>query len=87
MKIVSVTDVKSEGLEALLGEKVLLFCTNYFYAGTLIGVNETCVKLEGAGIVYETGKFSDAAYKDFQLLPANVWYVAIGAIESFGLGK
>ena len=36
-----VDDVDGEGLEKFLGEKVLLMCSNYFYTGKLIGVNET----------------------------------------------
>ena len=81
-----VDDVDGEGLEKFLGEKVLLMCSNYFYTGKLIGVNETCVLLENAAIVYETGAFSDAAYKDAQTI-APVWYVQVAAIESYGPGK
>src|SRR5208282_5297819 len=54
-QIVTVTEVEGEGLEALLGQNVLLFCLNYIYTGKLVGVNSTFVKLEGAKIVYETG--------------------------------
>lgn len=81
-----VTEVQGEGLVALLGEHVMLFCANYIYAGTLVGVNDTCVLLEDAGIVYETGAFSDGKYKDFQNLPTKTWYVQTSAIESFGIG-
>ena len=86
-QIVTVTEVEGEGLEALLGQNVLLFCMNYIYTGKLIGVNSSFVKLEGAKIVYETGAFSDKAYKDAQNLPASEWYVQTSAIESYGLGK
>ena len=51
-KLVSVTEVEGEGLISLLGEKVILFCMNYFYAGKLSGVNASCVPLEDAAIVY-----------------------------------
>jgi hypothetical protein len=81
-KIVQVTEVDGEGLEMLLGKKVLLFCMNYIYTGTLSGVNKTCVLLDDAAIVYETGAFSSAEFKDAQKLP-NSHYVQIGAIESF----
>ena len=82
-KIVSVTEVDGEGLVALLGERVTLFCLNYIYEGRLSGVNEACVLLEDAAIVYETGPFSGTEFKDAQPI-ANVWYVQRSAIESFG---
>jgi hypothetical protein len=82
-----VTEVQGEGLVALLGEHVMLFCANYIYAGTLTGVNDTCVLLDDAKIVYETGAFSDSKYKDAQNLPTKTWYVQTSAIESFGIGK
>lgn len=84
-KLVTVTEVEGEGLTHLLGENVILFCMNYFYAGTLTGVNTDCVLLEDAGIVYETGAFSDKAWKDFQKI-GNL-YVRIGSIEAYTRGK
>lgn len=86
-QIVTVTEVEGEGLEALLGQNVLLFCLNYFYAGKLTGVNQTFVKLEDAKIVYETGDFAKSGYTDAQKLPGSAWYVQTSAIESFGIGK
>lgn len=86
-KLVNVVEVEGEGLESLLGESVLLFGINYIYAGTLIGVNETFVKLENTQIVYETGAFNTKGYKDAQSLPGSDWYVQRSAIESFGRGK
>lgn len=81
-----VEDVAGEGLEKFLGEKILLMCGCYFYAGILKGVNDDCVLLEDASIVYETGPWGDKTYKDAQKLPSD-WYVSIAAIESFGAGK
>ena len=78
-----VNEVQGEGLEKLLGERVTLFCMNYIYTGSLTGVNETCVLLTDAGIVYETGPFDKNAWKDVQALP-NDWYVQTASIESFG---
>ena len=78
-----VQEVGGEGLEKLLGERVTLFCANYIYTGCLTGVNDTCVLLTDAGVVYETGPFTDKQWKDAQPLPGD-WYVQIGAIESFG---
>lgn len=38
-KLVSVTEVSGEGLLALIGERITLFCLNYIYTGKLIVVN------------------------------------------------
>ena len=83
---VMVKEVENEGLEALMGQRVTLFCGVYIYTGKLVGVNQTCVKLEDAGIVYETGPFGEKTWKDMQPLP-NDWYVATQSIESFGVLK
>ena len=83
---VMVKEVENEGLEALMGQRVTLFCGVYIYTGKMVGVNQTCVKLEDAGIVYETGPFGEKKWKDMQPLPDD-WYVATQAIESFGVLK
>jgi hypothetical protein len=81
-KIVTLTEVDGEGLIALLGKKVMLFCMNYIYTGTLVGVNQTCVLLDDAAIVYETGAFDSKSFKDAQKLPHSL-YIQTGSIESF----
>jgi hypothetical protein len=81
IKLVETED--KEGLLALMGRRVTLFCANYIYTGNLVGVNETCVKLQDAAIVYETGAFNDKSWKDAQVLP-NDWYVQLTSLESFG---
>ena len=86
-QIVTVTEVDGEGLDALLGTNVLIFALNYIYAGKLVGVNSTFIKLEELKIVYETGPFSTPGYKDAQALPGKAHYIQISAIESFGPGK
>ena len=78
-----VQEVEGEGLVKLLGERVTLFCANYIYTGVLAGVNENCVLLASAAVVYETGPFGDKKWKDAQDLPEE-WYVQVSAIESFG---
>jgi hypothetical protein len=83
MKIVNVTEVDGEGLNALMGERVTLFCLNYIYTGTLKGINNTCIKLADAAIVYDTGPLTTKDWQDAQKLP-NEWYVQLSAIESFG---
>lgn len=85
-KLVEVQEVDGEGLVSLLGEQVILFCANYFYAGKLVGVNSDYVLLENGGIVYETGEFSEKHWKDFQRV-AEKLYVRIAFIESFCRGK
>ena len=77
---------KNEGLIYLMGENVTLFCCRYIYTGKLVGVNDTCVKLENAGIVYETGEFEKKEWEDMQKLP-NDWYIQISSIEGFGILK
>ena len=87
-KLVNVTEVESEGLIKLMGEKVTFFCLNYIYTGELIGVNDTCVLIKNPAIVYETGKFSDSQnYKDEQSLCVEEFYVSMNCIESFGVLK
>lgn len=82
----TVVEVANEGLIAYLDKTVTLFCANYIYTGVLEGVNDTCVKLSNAHIVYETGELTSKAWKDAQSL-GNEWYVQLSAIESFGPGK
>lgn len=86
-KIVTVEQVEGEGLDALLGERVLLMCAGYFYEGVLVGVNDTFVKLDDAAIVYSTGAWSNKSYEDIQRLHQKEWYVQRGLIESFGKSK
>lgn len=86
-QVVTVTEVEGEGLDAFLGKEILVFCLNYIYTGKLVGVNSSFIKLEGARLVYETGAFNTAGYKDAQALPTGIWYVQMSAIESFGAGK
>ena len=73
------------GFGVLLGKQVLLFCMNYFYFGKLVGVNGSCVELENAGIVYETGEFNANNWKDFQKFGKRFGnhYVQTASIESF----
>ena len=86
-KLVKVEEIEGEGLTALMGQCVTLFCPNYIYAGTLVGVNEKFVLLEDAGIVFETGSFGEKEWKDFQPIPGKTWYVMTDAVESFGVLK
>lgn len=81
-----VEEVSGEGLHKLLGERITLFCGNYIYTGKLTGINDTCVLLTEAAIVYETGEFSSKEWEDAQRLPSD-WYVQLAWVESFGVLK
>jgi len=83
-----ISDVSGKfGLDSLLGEHVLLLCGNYFYHGTLVGVNKTFVELDDASIVYETGEWGASSYKDQQKLGPGPLFVRIQWIEAFRKGK
>jgi hypothetical protein len=86
-KLVQVQEIEGEGLDSLLGERVLLLCAGYFYEGKIIGVNDSFVKLDDASIVYSTGDWKEKAYSDIQKLHQKEWYVQRGLIESFGKSK
>lgn len=86
-KLVQVSEVENEGFISLLGQHVMLFCLSYIYAGTLEGVNEDCVLISDARIVYETGAFDKKYYTDAQYLPSKRVYIMKKNIEAFGLGK
>jgi hypothetical protein len=82
LKLTNVIEVQGEGLTALMGEVVVLFCMNYIYSGKLIGVNDKDVLLTDASIVYETGGLCDKSFKADQKLPHDL-YVRVEAIESY----
>lgn len=81
-RIVQVQEVDGDGMIGLMGKRVTLFCLNYIYTGDLVGVNDACVCLENAAIVYETGPFAEKNWKDAQALPHPV-YVMLRCVESF----
>ena len=80
---VEVIEVPEEGFLALLGQQVEIRCNVYIYAGILVGVNDTCVKLDRMAIVYETGAHTDARYNVAQIV-GDGQSVPLGLIESFG---
>lgn len=84
-RIVNIVESTGDGLEGLLGERVQLWCMNYIYAGTLIGVNQHDVVLEDAVVVYETGKMTDKAFKFAEPVASKELYVRTAAIESYSL--
>ena len=83
----SVTEVEGEGFEALLGERLTMWCLDGFiYTGTLEGVNNTFIKLVDAAQVFETGPFNDKKWKDAQPLP-NALYIPANAYGPFTILK
>ncbi len=84
MKVIKSIEIDDqEGFMALIGKRVTCFCAVYIYTGDLVGVNDTCIKLENPYIVYETGAFNDPKWKDAQALP-NTIYIKTDMIEAFG---
>jgi len=82
--LVETKEVKEEGFLSLLGKNVEIYCGVYIYAGKLVGVNSSCVKLANPHLVFETGAFSDKKFKDAQHMGREFHYVATTLIESFG---
>ena len=74
------------GFDAMLGEKVVLFCGVYIYTGTLTGVNEDHIELTDPKLVYETGELATGQWTDAQVLPST-WRVMRQGIESWGVAK
>lgn len=86
-KKVKVEEIEGEGLLSLLDKRVLIMTAGYFYEGVLEGVSDKFVKLSDPHIVYETGPWGDATYKDIQKMHRDEWYIGMGLIESYGLSK
>jgi len=82
-KIVTVTEVEGEGLEAFLGKRIFIIAQSYFYAGTLTGINTTCVLLENAVFVLETGDFAKKGFEYSEKIPGGKCYVMKNNIEAF----
>ena len=79
-------EVEGEGLVGLLGQRVTFWCLNYIYTGDLVGVNDECIRLDNAAVVYETGPLNEATWQDAQSLP-HPCYVMTRTIESFMILK
>lgn len=72
------------GLQALMDEKVELWCLNYIYSGILREIRIDAVLLENPSVVYETGDFIQRQHQDAQSLNRKYWWVKRSAIESYG---
>lgn len=82
-KVINVEEVSNEGLEAFLGKRIFIICNSYFYAGTLTGISKTCVLLDDARFVLESGSFEEKGIKYAEKVTGNKIYVRKSAIESF----
>jgi len=87
MRTKKVVEQEKQGLEALKGKTITLFCTRYIYTGVLISVDETCCLLQQPKIVYDTGSWDKKEWLDAQSLPKKEWHVMLQSIESFGVAK
>lgn len=88
MKVVTkIKEVAVEGLELFMDKSITVHCSNYIYTGTLIGINQTCIKLaDDAQCVFETGPYKDKSWKHAESL-GKEQYVMLQAIERFEAGK
>lgn len=82
-KVIQVTDVEGEGLEAFLNKRIFVVCRSYFYAGTLTGINNDCILLKDARFFFESGSFEDKWIAHSEKVKGGKFYVAKNAIESF----
>ena len=85
-KVVSHQDTIVEeegGLASLLGKKVFLHCMNYNYSGILSGINTTDGELSEAGVVFETGPYTNKVFKDFQPVPCGKIGFKIASVEAY----
>lgn len=83
-RVVNVTEVEDAGLEGLMGQRVTVWCLNYIYAGELTGVNDSCIELTNASIVYETGAVSVSGYVTVEAFKDPI-FIMMRCIESFML--
>jgi len=83
-----VEEVSGDGLEKLLGERVILLCAAYFYEGKLIGVNETDVVISDPHIVFGAGEWDKPGYGNVEAIKhADEWFIKTQSIESYGRSK
>lgn len=82
MKVL-VSEIENEGFTSLLGKNVEIQTGLFIYAGKLVSVNDTCIKLDDAHTVFETGEFKSKKYKDAQLRSNPVLYIQCANIIAF----
>jgi hypothetical protein len=82
-KLVNVVEVENEGLMSFMGERIFIVAQSYFYEGVLSGVNNTCVLLEDAYFVLESGDFTKNTITNAEKICNGKLYVQCSSIESF----
>jgi hypothetical protein len=65
-----------------VGQEVVVFCANYIYGGKIVNVTSQELVLDDPYIIYETGDFAAAQWKNFQRLPTKQARIERTAIES-----
>lgn len=75
-----------DGLIKLLGQYITVYCESFIYAGTLAGFDDTCLLLQNASIVYDTGAHEKKEFEVEEKLPGD-WYIMNNKVESFGVFK
>jgi hypothetical protein len=82
-KLAEVVEVENEGLVALLGKRVEVWCANYTYEGVLEGVNTDDILLNECRLVYDTGKIDSTGYATVTKFGQPKRYVRTAFIESY----
>lgn len=84
----SLVEVPNSGLVSLIDKIITVYCSAYIYTGKLVGVNDSCIELADAKIVYDTGSFTNKDWTTSEKFPGSgQWFIQLTAIESFGLLK
>ena len=71
-----------ESLDELVGKTYLFQCARYIYHGKVKKVTPTYIEITKAGVVFETGEYTNNSPKDKQNLPYNV-FIMRQSIEAF----
>jgi hypothetical protein len=69
-------------MHPLRDKYVIAMAANYIYCGTLEEIAVDRVVLRDPSIIYETGEWSAAKWKDAQRLPTNRIHIERSAVES-----
>lgn len=69
-------------MHPLKDKYVVALAANYIYVGTLEDITPDRVVLRDPSIVYETGQWDAADWKDAQRLPTNRVHLERSAVES-----
>jgi hypothetical protein len=81
-----VEEVGGEGLNDLLGKKIMVYSCRFFYTGTLKSFDSNYLTLSDAKIIYDTGTHQKdkTAWESVEDLWAKDWRIRLACVESFG---